>query len=373
LTLFLQQFDNYVALGSYVLEVVSLNSSAESAYYEKQFLSVETETYSIFIHTNKASYRPGDVCKYRIVVVDSDTRPVAIDASLTVSIYDSSKTLVHTKTKQSAKKGVCSGEYQTPVRGKTGVWEIEAEYKDKRVRKKFEITKAERPNFQVVARTPTFVSNNSTQFSVSLECYYSFGKPVTGTAVVKATPILQSTGSWTETAKPVTITKDVRGLYLATFLMSSFKISTMRTCDSFLVETTVQEKATGIVVRGYDKSIPMDYKKIPSKFDILLSYFGFFLAGEMYPIKVYVRAKSGIVLPADLQSVKLAVAYDSEVTESSVYTNYELDANGKTEISVQVPANAMAKIHFKVKHGDNFEEVMVMAKKLHVQVINSGT
>jgi len=188
---------------------VSLSSSAETAFYEKQFLSVETETVSIFIHTNKASYRPGDVCKYRIVVVDSDTRPVAIDSSLTISFYDSSKTLVHKKTKQSAKKGVYSGEYQTPVRGKKGVWEIEAEYKDKRVRKKFEITKTERPNFQVISRTPNFISNNSTQFSVGVECYYSFGKPVLGTAVIKATPILQSSGSWTETAKPVTITKDV--------------------------------------------------------------------------------------------------------------------------------------------------------------------
>jgi MG2 domain len=337
-------------------------------------LSVETETYSIFIHTNKASYRPGDMCKYRIVVVDASTRPVAIDSSgVTVSVYDSSKTLVHKKTKQSAKKGVCSGEYQTPVRGKKGVWEIEAEYKDKRVRKKFEITKTERPNFQVIARTPTFVSNTSTQFSVGVECYYSFGKPITGTVVIKATPILQSTGTWTETAKPVTITRDVRGMYLATFQMSSFKIPKMRTCDSFLVETTVQEKATGLVVRGHDKTIPMDYKKIPSKYDILLSYFGFFLAGEMYSIKVQVRAKSGVVLPADMQSIKLAVAFDSEVTETSTYATHELDANGKTEILVQVPANAMMKIHFKVKHGESFEEATVMAKKIHVQVINSGT
>jgi MG2 domain len=334
-------------------------------------LSVETETYSIFIHTNKASYRPGDLCKYRIVIVDSNTRPVAIDGSLTISVYDSSKTLAHKKVKQSAKKGVCSGEYKTPVRGKKGVWEIEAEYKDKRVRKKFEITKVDRPNFQVIARTPTFVSNNSTQFSVGVECSYSFGKPVTGTAVIKATPILQSSGSWTETAKPVTITKDVRGMYLATFLMSSFKIPKMRTCNSFLVETTVQEKATGVVVRGHDKSIAMDYKKIPSKYDIVLYYFGFFLAGEMFSIMVHVRAKSGVALPADMQSVKLAVAFDSEVTETSIYTTYELDANGKTEILVQIPANTIQKIHFKVQHGESFEEVTVMAKKLHVQVVNS--
>jgi MG2 domain len=349
---------------------VSLSSSAESAFYEKQFLSVETETYSIFIHTNKASYRPGDVCKYRIIIVDSDTRPVAIYGSLTVTFFDSSKTSVHIKANRSAKKGIFSGEYQTPVRGKKGVWELEAEYKGKRVRKKFEITKTERPNFQVVAKTPNFVSNSSTQFSVGVECYYSFGKPITGTAVIKATPILQSNGSWTETAKPVTIMKDVRGSCLATFLMSSFRIPKMPTCDSILIETMVQEKATGAVVRGHDKSIPMDCKKIPSKYDILLSYFGFFLAGQMYTIKVQVRAKNGAALPADMQSIKFAVAFDSEVTEASTFTSYDLDSNGKNEIIISVPANTMTKIHFKVKHGESFEEATVMAKTVHVQVMN---
>jgi CD109 antigen len=356
--------------GTYVLEVVSLSSSAESAFYEKQFLSVETETFSIFIHTNKASYRPGDLVKYRIIIVDSDTRPVVIDSSLTVSIYDSSKNLVHKKPKLSAKKGVFSSEYQISARGNKGVWQIEAEYKDKRIRKQFEITKTERPNFQVITRTPTFVSNNSTQFSVGVECFYSFGKPVAGSAVVKATPILQSTNTWTETAKPVTITKDVRGTYLVTFQMSDFKIPKMRTCDSILVETVVQEKATGRVVRGHDKTIPMDYKRIPSKYDILLTYFGFFLAGQMFSIKVHVRAKNGVALPADMQSVKLAVAFDSELTETSTYTTYELDGNGKTEVMVQVPTNAKSKINFKVKHGESFEEVTVLAKELHVQVIN---
>jgi CD109 antigen len=349
---------------------MSLSSSAESTFYEKQFLYVETETFSILIHTNKASYLPGDLVKYRIIIVDSDTRPVVIDSSLTISIYDSSQTMVHKKPKQSAKKGVYSSEYQISARGKKGVWQIEAEYKDKRIRKQFEITKTERPNFQVIARTPTFVSNNSTQFSVGVECYYTFGKPVAGTAVIKAIPILQSNNTWTETAKPVTITKDVRGTYLVTFQMSDLKIPKMRTCDSILVETTVQEKATGRLVRGYDKTILMDYKKFPSKFDILLYYFGFFLAGQMYSIKVHVRAKNGVALPADMQSVKLAVAFDSEVTETSTYTTYELDGNGKTEILVQVPSNAKSKIHFKVKHGESFEEVTVLAKKLHCQVIN---
>jgi CD109 antigen len=352
------------------LEVVSLSSSAESAFYEKQFLYVEAETFSIFIHTNKASYQPEDLVKYRIIIVDSDTRPVTIDSSLTISIYDATKNLVHKKPKQSAKKGVYSGEYQIPARAKKGVWQFEADYKDKRLRKQIEITRTERPNYQVIARTPSFVSNNSTQFSVGVECYYTFGKPVTGTAVIKATPVLQSTNFWTETAKSVTITRDIRGIHLITFQMSDFKFPKMRTCESILVETAVLEKATGTVVRGHDKTIPMDYQKIPSKYDILLNYFGFFLTGQMYSIKVQVIAKIGVALPVDLKSVKLALAFDSELTEASTVTTYELDANGKIEIMLQVPPNVTRKIHFKVKHGESFEEVTVLAKKLHCQVIN---
>jgi MG2 domain len=357
--------------GSYILEVVSLCNSTESAFYEKRFLYVEAETFSIFIHTNKASYRPGDLVMYRIIIIDSDTRPVAIDSSLTISVYDSSKTMVHNEPKQSAIKGVYSAEYQIPVRGKSGVWQIEAEYKDKRIRKQFEITKTERPNFQVIARTPTFVSNNSIHFSVGVECFYTFGKPVTGLAVIKATPILQPNNTWTETAKPVTITKNVCDTDFVTFYLSDFKVPKMQTFNSILVETTVQEEATGRVVRGHDKTIPIDYKKNPSMYDILLYYFGFFLTDQLYTIKVHIHAKNGAPLPAGLKSVKFAVAFDSELTEATPYTTFKLDANGKNGIIVQVPPNVTRKIHFKVKHGKSFEEVTVLAKKLHVQVINT--
>jgi CD109 antigen len=112
------------------LEVQSLPASADS-FYEKQFITLESATFSMHIETNKGSYRPGDVVKYRVLVLDADTRPIVVSASLSVSVLDASKRMIHQVTGKSAEHGVYSSEFQTSADDSKGVWTIEAEFKGK--------------------------------------------------------------------------------------------------------------------------------------------------------------------------------------------------------------------------------------------------
>jgi CD109 antigen len=83
------------------------------------------------IQTNKASYRPGHFVKYRILVLDADTRPIAVLASLTVALYDAEKHLIRQVIGQSTTNGVYSGEFPTTADDKQGIWTIEAALKNK--------------------------------------------------------------------------------------------------------------------------------------------------------------------------------------------------------------------------------------------------
>jgi CD109 antigen len=101
------------------------------SFYEKQFLSVESATFSTLIQTNKVTYRPGEKVKYRVITVDSDTRPVDMPNACTISFIDPSENVVAMSANQSTVNGVCAGEFQIAEDDETGSYEIETECKDK--------------------------------------------------------------------------------------------------------------------------------------------------------------------------------------------------------------------------------------------------
>jgi CD109 antigen len=88
-------------------------------------------TVSTLIETNKATYRPGEKIKYRVIMMDADTRPVNVQDCLSISLIDSSQNVVEFVANQSTVNGVCSGEFQTSESDETGTYEIETECKQK--------------------------------------------------------------------------------------------------------------------------------------------------------------------------------------------------------------------------------------------------
>lgn len=52
-------------------------------------LEYQPKTMSVFLQTDKPVYNPGDILKFRVVVVDVDTRPVTSIKTVAVSLEDS--------------------------------------------------------------------------------------------------------------------------------------------------------------------------------------------------------------------------------------------------------------------------------------------
>jgi CD109 antigen len=345
--------------GNYNLDVESLNISL--AFHENYFLYVESKAFSMFIETDRAIFKPGDVMRYRVLVVDSDTKPINVTNGLTMSIFDSTNNLVHLRTQLSAKNGVFAGNFETKVDDVLGIWEIEAQYKNQRVRKSVECSDQEVPNFQVIIKTSQKVGNLIT---VAVEAQYLFGKPVRGVATVSAIPILGVLNkSWARTAAPVSKTLGIDGS-----ITVNFTLPNNLSFNSVLIEASVLNVATDVYVNATDKMIVSDTTE--SDFEISVHSFDFYLPGLPYTINVTVASKSG--RPLSNRLVEFLIAYDEEYLIDSIIEEYQLDANGEVAIVVQIPDEVSQTVQFQVRYAKVKKDISFRVKNLHAQVIDTA-
>jgi hypothetical protein len=171
---------------------------------------------------------------------------------------------------------------------------------------------------------------------------------VYGTATVKATPIISNEKFWSEKNPPLTVTKSIYGRLVVDFNTNDFALPNNKVCESVLIESSVEEKATGTVAKGFDKTINVSSTFTPSKYKILISNFNFFLTNNPYLIRVQVKAKNGQVLVGEKKTIEFQVVYDTDTFENTATEVHELDASGKCEVMVNVPENVMKTMKFKV-------------------------
>jgi hypothetical protein len=206
------------------------------------------------------------------------------------------------------------------------------------IRKSVECADYVQPKFQVTVKTPPFISKSANNFSIEIDAKYIFGRPVIGTTTVKATPILNTKNFWSEMGKELIGTTAINGMYAGEIYKSNFILPPGRSYDSILVETSIQEKATGAIATSFDKVIIVDEIKTPSNYEILINNFNFYLPNSMYLIKVHVKTKNGQPLKPELLSVEFEVAFGSE-EYLGVPRKYILDANGECKITVDIPTD----------------------------------
>jgi hypothetical protein len=247
--------------GTYVLDV----NSPSLNFSEKIFLYRESYTFSVLIETDKPVYKPGNTVKFRVLVLDSATYPIHVEAALTVAVSDASDNREQIWNHVSAPHGIYNNEYKLEATNdlNLGLWKIEVEYKDKVEEKKFfkstnhyllifqiikktvEVTEYVLPRFQVQVLSPKCMH-------VHVLATYPNGKPVAGSAIIKATPILSCSGSWKKLAEPITKSVKCVGKAHVVFDRHDFSNQTR----SILIEVTVQESATGLVVQSSDVIFP---------------------------------------------------------------------------------------------------------------------
>lgn len=86
-------------------------------------LTLQPKRQSVFIQTDKAMYKPGDKVKFRVIVVDKNLNPAAID-NMDISVTDANSNRVQQWLGASISRGVYVGELQLGSTPCLGDWRI---------------------------------------------------------------------------------------------------------------------------------------------------------------------------------------------------------------------------------------------------------
>ncbi|XP_052103753.1 CD109 antigen-like [Mytilus californianus] len=143
---------------------------------------VTSKASSIFIQTDKAVYKPGDLVQFR--VFGTNTRLKVLKDPLTIYIQDPKRNRVKQFLNVRPAFGVFAGSFQLSTLTNLGGWTISVEQKREKIFKGFDVERVVLPKFEVNVALPSFGVTTDRFFTVTINALYTFGKPVQGDAVL---------------------------------------------------------------------------------------------------------------------------------------------------------------------------------------------
>ncbi|XP_067205128.1 thioester-containing protein 1 allele R1-like isoform X2 [Linepithema humile] len=161
------------------LSGIEFHSSKDVDYVHK--------SYSIFIQTDRAIYKPGHQVMFRCMILDSRLRP-SIVGPTDVYILDGNGNRIKQWNRPSVTHGIFSGELQLSESPVLGNWKIIANVGDQKFEKEFEVAEYVLPNFEVTIDAPKHVQFKESRVVATVHAKYTYGKPVKGEATITAYP-----------------------------------------------------------------------------------------------------------------------------------------------------------------------------------------
>ncbi|XP_043656649.1 CD109 antigen isoform X2 [Drosophila teissieri] len=167
---------------------------------------------SVFLQTDKATYKPADLVQFRILFLDENTRPARIEKPISVIITDGVQNRIKQLSDVKLTKGVYSGELQLSEQPVLGTWQISVSVDgENRETKSFQVDKYVLPKFEVIVDTPKDVVVADKVIKATIRAKYTYGKPVKGKATVSMEPVYRYFFDHEGTIQEKTIDVDGKG------------------------------------------------------------------------------------------------------------------------------------------------------------------
>lgn len=149
------------------------------------------KSYSVFIQTDKAIYKPGHKVQFRAIVLNSHLKP-SVTGALDIYITDGKGNRVKQWNRALTTRGVFSGELELSENPVLGDWNITVTVLDQVFHKGFQVAEYVLPKFEVsidVAKHATF---KDSKVVATVRAKYTYGRAVKGEATISAYPTYYS-------------------------------------------------------------------------------------------------------------------------------------------------------------------------------------
>lgn len=173
--------------GSYNLNAEGLSGLI---FHNTTDLDFNSKSFSVLVQTDKAIYKPGDTIRFRVLVLDANTKPYAFNGPLNVFLIDGKSNRVKQWLDVKTTKGVFSSELQLSDAPVLGDWKFEVELQGEKQTKTVEVAEYVLPKYEVTIDTPPHGVFKDGKVKATVRSKYTYGKPVKGEATISAYPTL---------------------------------------------------------------------------------------------------------------------------------------------------------------------------------------
>ncbi|XP_063878057.1 CD109 antigen-like isoform X2 [Scylla paramamosain] len=168
------------------------------------------KSYSVFIQTDKTIYKPGDLMRFRVVVVNPLLRPF-VTGSVDIYVKDGAGNRVRQWKRVFTNRGVWSGELQLAEEPVLGDWNITVEVLGQKTSRAVQVAYYVLPKFEVIVTLPEYVTFDQGEMVATVEAKYTYGKAVKGEVTLQVTPTYKYGYLQAPYDDPIRVVKAIKG------------------------------------------------------------------------------------------------------------------------------------------------------------------
>ncbi|KAG0433503.1 hypothetical protein HPB47_019855, partial [Ixodes persulcatus] len=167
---------------------LSASGSGGLDFFNETELTYEHKSYSVFVQTDKAVYKPGQKVLFRVIVMDPYLLPT-VTGAMNVHVTDAKGNRIHQWDRVLTQKGIYSSELQLSDQPVLGDWAINVD-----ILALLLITGTRSvnvmllPTFEVRVKLPAYATYNKSEVVATVSATYTYGKPVKGTVTLTVAP-----------------------------------------------------------------------------------------------------------------------------------------------------------------------------------------
>ncbi|KAL1497123.1 hypothetical protein ABEB36_008133 [Hypothenemus hampei] len=347
-TPFLMQFKDVIQPYSSILSRFEIGDIQDGNYkfrvsgnrgldFNAEFpLDYVQKSYSVFIQTDRAVYRPGSTIMFRAIALNPALKPAAEvrNELLLIHIDDGNGNRVKEWRNIEATKGVFSGELKLSDSPVLGVWNISVTIHGQTYSKSIEVAEYILPKFVVDVNVPKHITFRENILRVAIDTRYNYGKKVRGEATVTAYPTIYSGVIQPIYQNPIRKVVKIDGSTVVDFDIEK----DLRLNDEYervvIVDVTIEEFLTG---RRQNNSAQVHIHKYKYKMDLIKTA-DYFKPGLTYVAYVKVANHDGSPLGKEERDVVIRHGY-SRQDEIYEEKTQRLDKNGILKLEYSTPSD----------------------------------
>ncbi|XP_073987023.1 CD109 antigen-like isoform X2 [Rhodnius prolixus] len=304
---------------------LSFSNTTKLIYSEK--------SYSVFIQTDKAVYKPGHMVLFRVLVLSAHLKPVET-RTIDVHITDGKNNRIKQWINAEPNRGVFSGELELSKNPILGDWKIVATVGGQIYAKVFSVAEYVLPKFEVTVNIPKHITFKDSKFGATVRAKYTYGRPVKGEATISVAPSYVSDILQPIFMQPVIKTIPIDGKAVVEFdIVKEIKLN--QDFERLIVfDVTVKEELTG---RKQNTTAEMWVHKHKYKMDLIKTS-QYFKPGLKFTAYIKLAHYDGTPVSDQTNPLKVKSGYSYESSEY-IESHYKIPPTGVVELTFYPPKN----------------------------------